>query len=148
MTNPGRTPVVGRNSPTIIGMSETFRAVISVKLKMAVGAGTVGEESGEGREPAAHANVLRANAEFEPPEIQDLADVVPRLLELRARSNVDIRFFVRVELGDSTSTPEQMIVAEVNNLFDTVKADFQTRYPPRDGVQSGVRYRGPGQRSP
>jgi len=45
--------------------------------------------------------VVAANAELEPSQIQDLGDVMPKLLEVKAKSNTPIRFHIRIELETS-----------------------------------------------
>ena len=90
-------------------------------MNIKVASGTTSDQDAP---PRPRPNVLTARAEFEPSEIQDLADAVPRLLELRARSNIDIRFVVTVELGGGDSSPDESAVADANNALKDVKDGF------------------------
>jgi len=65
--------------------------------------------------------VLVASAEFEPSEIQNLAELVPQLLDFKAKANVSLRFHVRIEVGDSTRKPSPTAAAELNKLLDGIK---------------------------
>ena len=71
--------------------------------------------------------MLTADAEFEPSEIQELADAIPELLKLRAKSNVDLRFRVRVEVGDGRQPPDKEAGSELNALLDKIKGGFAAR---------------------
>ena len=76
-----------------------------------------------GRE--AGSRVLVAAADLEPSGIQDLADAVPRLLELKARSDLDLRFRVRIELGDGQDSPDENVVRQVNEVLGEVDAGLR-----------------------
>jgi len=100
----------------------------SVKLKVAT-PGSVGPGGGvaEGRGGTHRPNVLAAEAEFEPAEIQDLGDAIPDLLKIRAKSEVPIRFRVRIELGDGGEMPPPEVVDEINQILDDFKDDYRLR---------------------
>jgi hypothetical protein len=70
-------------------------------------------------------NVRVANADFEPAQIQDLADQIPALLELKARSKIAMKFHVRLELGDGKAPPPDAVVRDVNAVLKDVAADFK-----------------------
>lgn len=105
-----------------------FAGAQAVKLKAA---SESGGQRGRGGEPdPAHGrrpNVLVADAQFEPSDIQELADAIPDLLKLRARSNVDMRFFVRIELGDGAQEPAPDAVAQINGILERLKDGFGVR---------------------
>jgi hypothetical protein len=69
--------------------------------------------------------VLVAAAGLEPSQIQDLGDVMPKLLEIKAKSNTLIRFHVRIEFGDTEAHPKEEAVSEVNQILRTIKEDFE-----------------------
>lgn len=71
--------------------------------------------------------VIIAEADLEPSQVQDLGDVVPKLLELKAKTNTPIRFHVRIELGDGKMQPPEEAAKEANALLKGVKEDFQLR---------------------
>lgn len=60
-------------------------------------------------------------------EVQDLSDVVPDLLKIKAKANVPIRFHVRIELGDGKTLPSPEVTNKANELLKKVKEDFQLR---------------------
>ena len=97
-----------------------FPSAQEVKIKMASG-GTGGGGGGTGP----NANVLVAVAEFEPSELQDLGDAIPKLMELKAKSKLALRFQVRIELGDGTEMPTPEVSAEVNKLLSEVKDGYE-----------------------
>ena len=69
--------------------------------------------------------VLVADAELEPVEIQDLGDIMPKLLEIKAKANVPLRFHLRIELGDGKTKPTDEITKAVNTLLNNVKEGFE-----------------------
>jgi hypothetical protein len=54
-------------------------------------------------------------------------DVVPKLLELKAKSKVPMLFQVRIELGDGTNLPPPSLAEQVNKLLATVKDGFRVQ---------------------
>lgn len=75
--------------------------------------------------PARHPSRMVARANFEPSEIQNLADIVPDLLELKAKSGVPLRFHIQLEIGDEGQTPRPEILADFNKLLSGVKEEFK-----------------------
>lgn len=103
-----------------------FPSAQFVKLKIATGvpAGAAGAGAGEStRAP----NVLVADAELNPSEIQELGDVMPGLLKLKAKANTPLRFQVRVEMGDGKTLPSPEATKEANKLLRGVKEGLQLR---------------------
>jgi hypothetical protein len=72
-------------------------------------------------------NVLVANALLEPSEIQELGDAIPELLNLKAKSNSQIRFHVRIELGDGKVIPSSEVAKDVNVILKKVKEELQLK---------------------
>lgn len=66
-------------------------------------------------------------ADFEPSELQDLGDAIPQLLELKAKASLDLRFQVRIEVGDGKELPTPEVSAEVNKLLGEVKDGYEIR---------------------
>ena len=97
-----------------------FHAAQSIRLRVSAGGGDGG--GGPGGTPP---KVLVANAELEPSEIQDLGDAMPQLLDIKAKTNVPVKFHVRVELGDGDDLPPQEVVDQVNELLAELKDDFR-----------------------
>ncbi len=99
-----------------------FHAAQSMKIKVSSGGGDGG--GGPGGSPP---KVLVASAELEPSEIQDLGDAMPKLLEIKAKTNVPVKFHVRVELGDGDDLPPQEVADEINELLDGLKDGFRVQ---------------------
>jgi hypothetical protein len=70
---------------------------------------------------------LIAAAELDPSEVQDLGDMVPDLLKIKAKANTPIRFHVRIELGDGKTLPSKDAAKEINEILKKVNEDFQLR---------------------
>lgn len=106
-----------------------YHAAQTIRLKVATsgsaGAGGTGFDTGTGA--GAAKKKLVGVAAFEPSEIQDLGDVVPRLLELKAKSKVPIQFQVRIELGDGTDLPPPVLAEQLNRILATVKDGFRVQ---------------------
>jgi hypothetical protein len=100
-----------------------FHAAKSVRLKVAAGKPEDGDGGFGGGKPSP--KKLTATAPFEPPEIQNLADAMPKLLDIKAKSKVPIAFIVRIELGDGKELPTTDVVAQVNKVLQDVKDDFE-----------------------
>jgi len=86
----------------------------------------VGDESGrtKEKEEEPQRNLAVARAELEPSELQDLADHMSELLQLRARANVPIRFHLRIELGDGNVKVAKATIAEFNELLRKIREGF------------------------
>jgi hypothetical protein len=101
-----------------------FSAAKAVRLKVATG----GKDGGGGFDGGGGVKKkLVAVAPFEPSEIQDLADAVPKLLELKAKSKVPIQFQVRIELGDGSDLPPSPVADELNKVLDSVKEGLRVQ---------------------
>jgi hypothetical protein len=70
--------------------------------------------------------MLCAEADLEPSQIQDLGDIVPKLLEIK-KTGLPMRFRLRIEIGDGKAAPPENVVKEVNTLLRDVKKDFQLK---------------------
>ena len=94
-----------------------FSAAQTVKIKVAPGpgggggGGAGGGATGGGTPPP---TMRVAEADFEPSQIQDLGDLIPALLEIKAKCKVAMKFHVRLELGDGKTKPSDAVVSEVN----------------------------------
>lgn len=58
-------------------------------------------------------------------EFQHLSDALPKLLEVKAKTNVPIAFRVEVSVGDGKEAPAQEAVDAVNELLGKIKDDFR-----------------------
>ncbi len=100
-----------------------YPAAQSIKLKVASapsgrpGVGSIG--------PATPSKCLVAHAELAPSEIQDLAEIIPNLLELKAKFNIPLKFLVQIELGDGKERPSEETAKEINKLLKELKDGFE-----------------------
>lgn len=53
-----------------------------------------------------------------------LADLVPQLLEIKAKSEIPIRFYVQIEVGDGVTPPPEQVVKEVSALLSALPEGF------------------------
>jgi hypothetical protein len=101
-----------------------------VKLKVAPagpaggtgGGGAGGGTTGGGTPPP---TIRVAEADFEPSQIQDLGDLIPALLDVKAKAKVAMKFRVRLELGDGKTKPSDEVVGEVNSVLDDMDDGFR-----------------------
>ena len=101
-------------------------AANTVKIKVAdTSAASTGAGAGTSEVRSAPANVRVAAAEFGPSQMQDLGDLIPALLAVKARAKVGIKFHVRLELGDGTTPPNDGAVNEINSLLKALGDDFR-----------------------
>lgn len=103
-----------------------------VKLKVAAsgGGGTGGGTGGAGATgagwpgAATGPKTMVARAELEPSEVQDLADLIPQLLELKNKANMPLVFRAQVEFGNGETEPDAGVAAEITKLLGSVKDGF------------------------
>ncbi len=104
-----------------------FSSAQGVKLKVSSAVGpTTGIETGPGfggRQPGS--NKLVAHSELKPSEIQDLGDIMPKLLEVKNKAKIPIAFSVIIELGDGETLPDDETAKSINTLLGDIKDDFQ-----------------------
>ncbi|MBP9024746.1 MAG: ATP-binding protein [Phycisphaerae bacterium] len=102
-------------------------AASGVKIRVAAaggggtGGGGGGETGGGGRKPG----VRVAAADFEPSQMQDLGDLIPALLEVKAKAKVGMKFHVRLEVGDGSTPPGEEVVNDINGLLADLGNDFR-----------------------
>ena len=100
-------------------------AANAVKIKVATagagGGAAVGGGTGGGPKPG----VRLAAGDFEPSQIQDLGDLIPALLNIKARAKVGMKFHVRLEIGDGSTPPSDELVNEINGLLKDLGGEFR-----------------------
>lgn len=103
-----------------------YPAAQAIKLRVATAGvrSSTGSSSRDFGSLGAPSRGLVAHAELEPSEIQDLSEIVPQLLEIKAKAQVPLKFWLQVALGDRTQTPPDEAVQEVNKLLDNLQAGF------------------------
>lgn len=96
-----------------------------VKFKVATGAGAGAPIPGaEGR---GQSKALTAAAELASDQVQELGDIMHKLLAVTTTQSVPIRFHVRVELGDGKNPPPADATKQTNALLKTVKEGLELR---------------------
>ena len=73
----------------------------------------------EGTKPASDATP--------PAQVQDLGDIVPKLLEIKAKAGTLIRFHIRIEVGDGKTIPAAEVAKDFNALLKRVDEDLELR---------------------
>lgn len=100
----------------------------TIKIKLAASGAGGGDESGPGGEDggtgSGQKRICVASADFEPSQIQDLGDIIPRLLEIKAKAKVAMKFHVRLNIGDGTTRPSEDIIRDVNDMLKDLDNDF------------------------
>ena len=71
--------------------------------------------------------ILVADSELEPSQIQDLAEIIPKLLEVKAKHKIPFRFSVRVEMGDGKFAPTPESMKDANNLLKRIKEGLELK---------------------
>lgn len=100
-----------------------YPAAQSIKLRVA--SAPSGPPGVGGIGPATPSNCLVAHAELEPSEIQDLAEIIPNLLKLKAKFSIPLKFRVQIELGDGKERPSEETAKEINDLLKELKDGFE-----------------------
>lgn len=85
--------------------------------------------SGKAPPPPPPTGVLLAVADLEPSQVQDLGDIIPKLLELKTKTNTPIRFQIRIELGDGKTLPCAETAHEANAILKGVKEGLELQWP-------------------
>src|SRR5574341_1087083 len=71
--------------------------------------------------------VLVASAELSPSQVQDLGDIVPKLLEVKTKAGTLIRFHIRIEVGDGKARPAEQVAREINALLQRISESLDLR---------------------
>jgi len=79
--------------------------------------------------PPTPRGVLVATADLEPAQIQELGDIVPKLLQIKNKANVPLRFHVRIEMGDAKTAPPAESAKQANELLKSVREGFKFKQP-------------------
>jgi len=99
-----------------------FPAAHLVKFNVTMGVPGVVEETSQYLK-----KVLIASAELEPSRVQDLGEIMPDLLKIKAKANTSIRFHVEIQVGDGETLPSKEVTNALNKVLKKVKEDFQLR---------------------
>ena len=76
--------------------------------------------------PTPSGMMLCAEADLEPSQIQDLGDIVPKLLEIK-KTGLPMRFRLRIEIGDGKAAPPEKEAKELNALLKDIKEEWQLK---------------------
>jgi hypothetical protein len=83
--------------------------------------------SEKGQPKAGEEKILVAEEDLEPSQIQDLAEIIPKLLEIKARDKVPFRFNIKIKMGDGKSEPPAKSVKETNALLARIKQGLKLK---------------------
>ena len=70
-------------------------------------------------------NIRVASGDFDPAQIQDIGDLIPKLLEIRAKAKLVIKFHVRLEVGDGKISPADSVIKDINAVLKNVDENFR-----------------------
>ncbi|MEK6718462.1 MAG: hypothetical protein AABZ16_13320, partial [candidate division NC10 bacterium] len=101
-----------------------FPSAQFAKFKVATGADQVGT-GGRGVADVGPGMILVAAGELGPAQVQDLGDLVPKLLEIKAKAGTLIRFHIRIEVGDGKARPAEDVAREINVLLKRIREGLQ-----------------------
>ncbi len=71
--------------------------------------------------------ILAASDELEPSQIQELGDVMPKLLAIKAKANIPLRFYLQIKFGDGKTKPSPETTKEINTILNNVKEGFELK---------------------
>jgi len=97
-----------------------FPSAQFARFNVTTGAAVVGAGGG-GEADVAPRKILVAISELGPAQVQDLGDIVPKLLEIKAKAGTPIRFHIRIEVGDGKALPAEEVAREINTLLQRVR---------------------------
>jgi len=103
-----------------------FPSAQFAKFKVATGADRV-EIGGRGVSDVGLGTILVASDELAPSQVQDLGDIVPKLLEVKTKAGTLIRFHIRIEVGDGKTRPAEEVAREINVLLKRVNEGLELR---------------------
>ena len=96
--------------------SKDIKLVFNEKSGGGTGGGGTGGGGGAGQRTA--------SAPLEPNQIQDLGDLIPALLEIKAQSNIDLNFHVDCHLKGQNGEIASEIIEKFNKLLTDIQEDF------------------------
>jgi len=72
----------------------------------------------------AESNAMTAFEELSPSQLQDFTDIVPKILEIKTKANIPIKFGIRIEVGDGKTKPDTTSVEKINRILEDIKNGF------------------------
>jgi DNA-directed RNA polymerase subunit H (RpoH/RPB5) len=72
-----------------------------------------------------NSNILVARSELKADQIQDLGDIIPKLLEIKNKANIPMAFQVQIELGDGETQPDDETIKSINRILGDISDRFQ-----------------------
>jgi len=70
---------------------------------------------------------LTSSTELDTAQIQELGDIVSKLLDVKTKSRVPIRFFMQIEIGELGTPPPPDVVQKYNVLLRKIKEELQVK---------------------
>jgi len=69
--------------------------------------------------------ILAGTTDFEPADLQNLAEIAPELLSIKAKTGVPIRLKLHVEAGDGKDRPTRIVTDLLNETLTKFKKDLK-----------------------
>lgn len=101
-----------------------FSGASTIKLKPSTGAKALGVAGAAApRKP----NSLVAEADLTPSEIQDFGDIVPKILEIKAKHNFALKLRLQIEIDGGSTTPSDDVIRQLNQLLKNIRDDLEVK---------------------
>lgn len=72
-------------------------------------------------------NTISVDSEIEPAQIMDLGDVIPKLLDIKTKTNTPMRFRIHIELGSSENRPSPETLLQINNILKGIHENLEIK---------------------
>jgi hypothetical protein len=103
-----------------------FPSAQFARFTVATGAAVAGT-GGRGVSDIVLGTILVASGELTPSQVQDLGDIVPKLLEIKTKAGTLVRFHIRIEVGDGEARPAEEVAREINALLQRISETLDLR---------------------
>ena len=84
-----------------------------------------GYETGGGIASCPGIPVRGAASEFEPSQIQDLAELIPSLLDVSVKAGIASKVYLRLEVSDGAEPASDDVVSAINKVLEQFGDDFR-----------------------
>lgn len=72
-----------------------------------------------------NSNILVARSELKADQIQDLGDIIPKLLDIKNKAIIPMAFQVQIELGDGETQPDDETIISINRILGDISDGFK-----------------------
>jgi hypothetical protein len=97
------------------------------KVKLKESTGIIVDGNGKISEETGETFAFSANGELEPNQIQDLGDIIPELLDIKAKESFSIKFRVQIIAGEGDEKPDEATLQKIDKLLSGVNSDLELK---------------------